>query len=94
VPAPRREDESAPVSRLLQDYHRDYVKKRMSLLGIAVPHGCRAPIPGADEFPKLLARLAETISTVAANISTGQAGLFFVRFPRSAEADQKALLHQ
>ena len=93
---PRREDESAPVHGLLQDFSVTYVEEADVIAWHRRPrHGCATPIPGAEEFPKLLARLSETISTAAANISTGQAGL--VLRPVSTlvlEADQKALLHQ
>jgi len=93
---PRREDESAPVHGLLQDFTVTYVEEAEVVAWHRRPrHGYATPIAGADEFPGLLARLAETISTVAASISTGQAGL--VLRPVSTlvlEADQKALLHQ
>lgn len=93
---PRREDESAPVHGLLQDFSVTYVEEADVVAWHRRPrHGLAAPIPGAEDFPKLLARLAETISTAAASISTGQAGL--VLRPVSTlvlEADQKALLHQ
>lgn len=92
----RREDANAAVHGLLQDFTVTYVEEAEVVAWHRRPrHGCAATIPGADEFPKLLARLAETISTVAANIATGQAGL--VLRPVSTlvlEADQKALLHQ
>ncbi|MEO6034762.1 MAG: ATP-binding protein [Verrucomicrobiota bacterium] len=93
---PRREDESAPVHGLLQDFSVTYVEDADVVAWHRRPrHGMAAPIPGAEEFPNLLTRLAETISTAAANISTGQAGL--VLRPVSTlvlGADQKALLHQ
>ena len=93
---PRREDESAPVHGLLQDFSVTYVEEADVVAWHRRPrHGLAAPIPGAEDFPKLLARLAETISTAAASISTGQAGL--ILRPVSTlvlEADQKALLHQ
>jgi len=93
---PRREDGGAPVHGLLQDFTVTYVEEADVVAWHRRPrHGYATPIPGAEEFPKLLARLAETISTVAANISTGQAGL--VLRPLSTlvlEPDQKALLHQ
>jgi len=93
---PRREDESAPVHGLFQDFTVTYIEEADVVAWHRRPrHGTAAPIPEAEEFPKLLARLAETISTAAANISTGQAGL--ILRPVSTlvlEADQKALLHQ
>lgn len=96
VQPPRREDESAPVHGLLQDFSVTYVEEADVVAWHRRPrHGLAAPIPGAEDFPKLLARLAETISTAAANISTGQAGL--ILRPVSTlvlEADQKAHLHQ
>ena len=93
---PRREDESAPVHGLFQDFTVTYIEEADVVAWHRRPrHGTAAPIPEAEEFPKLLARLAETISAAAANISTGQAGL--ILRPVSTlvlEADQKALLHQ
>ena len=93
---PRREDESAPVHGLFQDFTVTYIEEADVVAWHRRPrHGTAAPIPDAEEFPKLLARLAETISTAAANIATGQAGL--ILRPVSTlvlEADQKALLHQ
>jgi DNA phosphorothioation-dependent restriction protein DptH len=106
--APRREDESAPVHGLLQDFTVAYLEEADVVAWYRSPRHCYSKrlekndsvtgvtsIPGAEEFPELLAQLSKTISTVAACISTGQAGL--VLSPVSTlvlEADQKALLHQ
>lgn len=105
---PRREDESAPVHGLLQDFTVSYSEEGDVVAWHRRPRHCYSkhlghghdikgvtPIPGAEEFPELLAQLSKTISTIAASISTGQAGL--VLGPVSTlvlEADQKALLHQ
>jgi hypothetical protein len=93
---PRREDDSAPVHGLFQDFTVTYIEEAEVVAWHRRPrHGLPVPIPNAEDLPKLLARLAETISTLAACISTGQAGL--VLRPVSTlvlEAEQKALLHQ
>lgn len=93
---PRREDEVAPVHGLLQDFSVDYVEDGELVAWHRRPrHGRASPIPEAMEFPTLLARLTEVMSTAAACVGTMQPGL--VLLPVSTltlEADQKALLHQ
>lgn len=93
---PRREDESAPVHGLLQDFAVNYVEDAELVAWHRRPrHGFASPIPDANEFSTLLARLAETISTAAAGVATGQTGLTLRPVSTLVlGADQKALLHQ
>ena len=94
--SPRREDESAPVHGLLQDFAVNYVEDAELVAWHRRPrHGFATPIPEASEFSTLLARLAETISTAAAGVATGQTGLTLRPVSTLVlGADQKALLHQ
>ena len=93
---PRQEDESAPVHGLLQDFAVNYIEDAELVAWHRRPrHGHASPIPEANEFPTLLAKLAEVISTAAAAVGTGQTGLVMRPVSTLAlEADQKALLHQ
>lgn len=94
--APRQEDKNAPVHGLLQDFVVNYVEEAELVAWHRRPrHGFAIPIPEASEYPTLLARLAETISTAAAAVGIGQTGLIMQPvFTLALEADQKALLHQ
>jgi hypothetical protein len=94
--SPRREDESAPVHGLLQDFAVNYVEDAELVAWHRRPrHGFATAIPGASEFSTLLARLAETLSTAAAGVATGLAGLTLRPVSTLVlGADQKALLHQ
>lgn len=93
---PRREDESAPVHGLLQDFAVNYVEEAELVAWHRRPrHGIASPIPAASELSTLLARLAEMLSTVSAGIATGQTGLTLRPVSTLVlGADQKALLHQ
>jgi hypothetical protein len=93
---PRREDESASVHGLLQDFAVNYIEDAELVAWHRRPrHGFATPIPEASEFSTLLARLAETISTAAAGVATGQTGLTLRPVSTLVlGADQKALLHQ
>jgi len=93
---PRREDECAPVHGLLQDFAVNYVEEAELVAWHRRPrHGFASPIPEASEFSTLLARLAESISTAAASVATGQTGLTLRPVSTLVlGADQKALLHQ
>jgi len=93
---PRREDESAAVHGLLQDFAVNYVEDAELVAWHRRPrHGFSSPIPDASEFSTLLARLAETLSTCAAGVATGQTGLTLRPVSTLVlGADQKALLHQ
>ena len=94
--SPRREDESAPVHGLLQDFTVTYCEEGDMIAWHRRPrHGFATAIPNADEFSTLIAQLAETLSTAAAAVATNQSGL--TMRPVSTlvlEAEQKALLHQ
>ena len=93
---PRREDESAPVHGLLQDFTVSYCEEADLVAWHRRPrHGSATAIPNADEFSTLIAQLAETLSTAAAAVATNQSGL--TMRPVSTlvlETEQKALLHQ
>ena len=94
--APRLEDESAPVHGLLQDFSVAYVEEEDFIAWHRYPrHGQATPIADNTEFPTLLAKLAETLSTAAATVATAQSGLRLRPVSTLVlEADQKALLHQ
>jgi DNA phosphorothioation-dependent restriction protein DptH len=84
------------VHGLLQDFTVTYVEEAEMIAWHRRPrHGAASPIPDAGEFSTLIARLAETLSTAAAAVATGQGGL--TMRPVSTlvlEAEHKALLHQ
>lgn len=93
---PRPEEDSAPVHGLLQDFTVSYIEDAEVVAWHRRPrHGAATPITDAEEFPVLLARLAETISSAAVNVALGQVG--GALRPVSTlvlEPDQRALLHQ
>lgn len=93
---PRPEEDSAPVHGLLQDFAVSYVETAEIVAWHRRPrHGTASPIPEASEFSFLLARLSETISSVAASIAVGQFGISLRPVSTLVlEADQKALLHK
>jgi hypothetical protein len=93
---PRAEDESAPVHGLLQDFTVNYVESSDLVAWHRRPrHGFASPIPEANEFSTLLARLAETLSAASATVATGQTGLALRPVSTLVlGADQKALIHQ
>lgn len=93
---PEESEAFSPIHGLLQDFSIHYEEENDRVAWHKCPrHGDAVPIPNAPELSMLLSTLAAKLSTAAATMATGQAGI--TQRPVSTLVlgpKQKALLHQ
>ncbi len=93
---PDQKDRGAPVHALVQDFRIYYEEDSDTISWTREPrHGQAKPIGGAEELPPLLAKLSEVLSSGAASIATGEAGMSLLPASRLVlGVEDRALLHQ
>jgi hypothetical protein len=93
---PDQKDRGAPVHALVQDFRIHYAEDSDIISWTRAPrHGPAQPIRGAEELPSLLAKLAEVVSSGAASVATGEAGMNLLPASRLVlGVEDRALLQQ
>ena len=89
------EEEASPIHGLFQDYTVAYEETEDAVFWKRSPrHAKASPLQGADDLSTVLATLAETMSTAAANVAINQCGLRLrPAFVLHLDTRAKALLH-